>query len=139
MCEKQQPPTILPCRGLRLNGRAFTLQASGIVRQPKKYGGLRGSQNESSLKQRHKARAPRHVPASSRRPLSRTLPRKCAPERASPRGPQSENTRDRSAELFFDVGLDGAVGSGVSHAGQYVAFSELVVIQEALVGVVNGA
>ena len=44
-----------------------------------------------------------------------------------------------SIELFFGVGLDGAVGGGVSHAGQHEASFDLIVVQEALVGLINGA
>ena len=44
-----------------------------------------------------------------------------------------------SIELFFSVGLDGAIGGGVSHAGQHKARFDLIVVQEALVGLINGA
>ena len=37
------------------------------------------------------------------------------------------------------MGLDGAVRSGVSHAGQHETGFDLVIVQEALVGLVNGA
>ena len=44
-----------------------------------------------------------------------------------------------SIELFFSVGLDGAVRRGVSHARQHEASFDLIVVQEALVGLINGA
>ena len=44
-----------------------------------------------------------------------------------------------SIELFFGVGLDGAVGGGVGDAGQHETSFDLVIVQEALVGLVNGA
>ena len=37
------------------------------------------------------------------------------------------------------MGLDGAVGGGVSHAGQHEAGFDLVVVEEALVRLVDGA
>ena len=37
------------------------------------------------------------------------------------------------------MGLDGAIGGGVSHAGQHKARFDLIVVQEALVGLINGA
>lgn len=37
------------------------------------------------------------------------------------------------------MGLDGAVRRGVSHAGQDKASFDLIVVQEALVGLINGA
>ena len=43
-----------------------------------------------------------------------------------------------SIELFFSVGLDGAVGGGVSDASQNETGLDLVVVQEALVGLVDG-
>jgi hypothetical protein len=48
--------------------------------------------------------------------------------------------KDRgSIELFFGVGLDGAVAGGVGDAGQHETSFDLVVVQEALVGLVDGA
>ena len=44
-----------------------------------------------------------------------------------------------SIELFFSVGLDGAVRRGVGDAGQHETSFDLVVVQEALVGLVDGA
>ena len=46
---------------------------------------------------------------------------------------------DGSVELFLSVGLDGAVGGGVSHAGEHETGFDLVVVQEALVGLIDGA
>jgi len=37
------------------------------------------------------------------------------------------------------VGEDGAIGGGVSHAGQHVASADLIVIQEGLIRLINGA
>ena len=37
------------------------------------------------------------------------------------------------------MGLDGAVAGGVGHAGQHEAGFDLVVVQEALVGLIHGA
>ena len=47
--------------------------------------------------------------------------------------------REGSIELFFGMGLDGAIGGGVSHARQHEASFDLIVVQEALVGLINGA
>ena len=44
-----------------------------------------------------------------------------------------------SIELFFGVGLDGAVGGGVSHAGQHEASFDLIVVKEALVRLINSS
>ena len=44
-----------------------------------------------------------------------------------------------SIELFFGVGLDSAIGRGISNTGQNEASFDLVVVQEALVGLINGA
>jgi len=44
----------------------------------------------------------------------------------------------RSVESFLLVGSDGAVRGGVSHASQHKALAHLVIIQERLVGLVNG-
>ena len=44
-----------------------------------------------------------------------------------------------SIELFFSVSLDGAIRGGVSHAGQNETSFNLVVVQEALVGLINSA
>ena len=43
-----------------------------------------------------------------------------------------------SIELFLSVGLDGAVGGGVGDAGEDEAVAHLVVIEEGLVGLVDG-
>ena len=45
---------------------------------------------------------------------------------------------ESSIELFFGVGLDGAVGGGVGDAGEDEAVAHLVVIEEGLVGLVDG-
>ena len=48
--------------------------------------------------------------------------------------------KDRgSIELFFGVGLDGAVAGGVGDAGQHETSFDLVVVEEALIALVNGA
>ena len=44
-----------------------------------------------------------------------------------------------SIQLFFGVGLDGAVGGGIGDAGQHETSFDLIVVQEALVGLINGA
>jgi hypothetical protein len=44
-----------------------------------------------------------------------------------------------SVELFFGVGLDGAVRGGVGDAGEDEAGLDLVVVEEALVRLVDGA
>ena len=44
-----------------------------------------------------------------------------------------------SIELFFGVGLDGAVAGGVGDAGQHETSFDLVIVKEALVGLVDGA
>ena len=44
-----------------------------------------------------------------------------------------------SIELFFSVGLDGAVRGWVCHAGQHETSFDLIVVQEALIGLINGA
>ena len=41
--------------------------------------------------------------------------------------------------LFFGVGLDGAVGCGVGHTGQHETGFDLIVVQEALVGLIDGS
>ena len=37
------------------------------------------------------------------------------------------------------MGLDGAIGGGIGNAGQYETGFDLVIVQEALVGLINGA
>ena len=44
-----------------------------------------------------------------------------------------------SVELFLGMGLDGAIRGGVNHAGQHETGFDLVIVQEALVGLVDGA
>ena len=44
-----------------------------------------------------------------------------------------------SIELFFGVGFDGAVAGGVGDAGEHETGFDLVVVQEALVRLVDGA
>ena len=44
-----------------------------------------------------------------------------------------------SVQLFLSVGFDGAVGCGIGHAGQHKAGFDLVVVQEALIGLIDGA
>jgi hypothetical protein len=44
-----------------------------------------------------------------------------------------------SIQLFFSVGLDGAIAGGVGHTGQNETSFDLVVVKEALVGLINGA
>ena len=44
-----------------------------------------------------------------------------------------------SIQLFFSVGTDGAVGCGICDAGQHETSFNLIVVQEALVGLINGA
>ena len=51
----------------------------------------------------------------------------------------TQNWAKDSVELFFSVGLDGAVGGGVCDAGQHETGFDLVVVQEALVGLIDGA
>ena len=53
--------------------------------------------------------------------------------------PTFNERSEGSIELFFSVGLDGAIGGGVSHARQHEACFDLIVVQEALVGLINGA
>ena len=43
-----------------------------------------------------------------------------------------------SIQLFFSVSFDGAIRGGVSHTGQNETSFDLVVVQEALVGLING-
>jgi len=52
---------------------------------------------------------------------------------------QAPDRKPSSIELFFGVGLDGAVAGGVGHAGEHEAGFDLVVVEEALVALVNGA
>ena len=49
------------------------------------------------------------------------------------------SARDGSVELFLSVGLDGAVGGWISDAGQHEASFDLVIIEEALIGLVDSA
>ena len=44
-----------------------------------------------------------------------------------------------SIQLFFSVSFDGAIRRGVSHTGQNEASFNLVIVQEALVRLINGA
>lgn len=44
-----------------------------------------------------------------------------------------------SVEIFLLVGLDGAVGGRVGHAGEHESVAHLVVIQEGLIGLVDGS
>ena len=63
-------------------------------------------------------------------------------QKTTPVGVVEPSFKERSGgsiELFFSVGLDGAIGGGVSHAGQHKARFDLIVVQEALVGLINGA
>ena len=53
--------------------------------------------------------------------------------------PTFNERSEGSIELFFSVGLDGAVGGGVSHACEHEAGFDLIVVQKALVGLINGA
>jgi hypothetical protein len=51
---------------------------------------------------------------------------------------QLSATKRRSIEGLLLVSLNGAVGGGVGHAGEDKAVAHLVVIEERLVGLVNG-
>jgi hypothetical protein len=44
-----------------------------------------------------------------------------------------------SVELLFSVGLDAAVAGGIGHTGQNETGLDLVVIQEALIGLIDGS
>jgi len=44
-----------------------------------------------------------------------------------------------SIELFLGVGANGAIGGGIGHAGEHEARFDLIVVQEALVGLVHAA